>query len=102
VIVINGVFIPPRQPYDRWDHMDGWGGWMWLGCLIWLIILAGLIGLGVWLGIRAASQSSALPQTDARRILANASPVVRSTSTNTVAVLTCCGAPSPLPGVGRP
>jgi putative membrane protein len=65
---IHGAAIG-AQPYDRWDHMDGWG-WMWVGGLVWLIVLAGLIGLVTWLVIRGTGPSSRSPHTDAKRILA--------------------------------
>src|SRR4029450_10618182 len=34
------------QPYDRHDHMDGWGGgWMWLTGPVWLLLRAALVRL---------------------------------------------------------
>jgi putative membrane protein len=62
------------QPYDRHDHhMDGWGGgWMWLTGLVWLLVLAALVGLVVWLIMRAnqPSGTSGTGTDSARRILA--------------------------------
>ena len=57
------------QHYDPYDHMDGWG-WMWLGGLLWLIILGAFVGLIVWLVVRSSGQPPATTQGDARRILA--------------------------------
>jgi putative membrane protein len=57
------------QPYDPYDHMDGWG-WMWLGGLLWLIILGAFVGLIVWLVVRSSGQSPTAPHSEARRILA--------------------------------
>lgn len=61
------------QPLDRHDHMDGWGsGWMWLTGLVWLLVIAALAGLVVWLIIRMnqPTGSSASGTDSARRILA--------------------------------
>lgn len=57
------------QRYDRYGHMDGWG-WMWLGGLLWLIVLGALVGLIVWLVVRTSGQSPNAPHGEARRILA--------------------------------
>ena len=57
------------QRYDPYDHMDGWG-WMWLGGLLWLIVLGALVGLIVWLVVRNSGQQPTAPHSDARRILA--------------------------------
>jgi putative membrane protein len=57
------------QHYDPYDHMDGWG-WMWLGGLLWLIILGAFVGLIVWLVVRSSWQPPTTTQGDARRILA--------------------------------
>lgn len=59
------------QPRDRYDHMDGWG-WMWLGGLLWLLVIAGIVALVAWLVVRASqSGGAATRSTDqARRILA--------------------------------
>lgn len=62
-----------RQPYHRYDHMDGWdGGWMWLTGTVWLLVIAGLIGLVVWLVLRASrpADTSGTGTDSARRILA--------------------------------
>jgi len=61
------------QPYDRYDHMNGWaGGWMWLTGLVWLLVLAGIVGLVVWLVLRASqpAANSGTGTDSARRILA--------------------------------
>jgi putative membrane protein len=57
------------QHYDPYDHMDGWG-WMWLGGLLWLIILGAFVGLIVWLVVRSSWLPPTTTQGDARRILA--------------------------------
>jgi putative membrane protein len=58
------------QHYDPHDHMDGWG-WMWLGGLLWLIILGAFVGLIVWLVVRSSGQSPTAPHgEEARGILA--------------------------------
>jgi putative membrane protein len=56
------------QHYDPYDHMDGWG-WMWLGGLLWLIVLGALVGLIVWLAVRNSGQPPTATHSDARRIL---------------------------------
>ena len=60
------------QPRGRFDHMDGWGGWMWLTGLVWLLVLVAIAGLVVWLVVRASNPSSATGSDtgSARRILA--------------------------------
>lgn len=60
------------HPRGQYRHMDGWGGWMWLNGLIWLLLVAALAGLVAWLVIRAGqSTATGRDGTDsARRILA--------------------------------
>ena len=61
------------QRLDPYDHMDGWGGgWMWLNATVWLLVIAALAGLVVWLVIRASrpTESTGAGTDSARRILA--------------------------------
>lgn len=54
----------------RFDHMDGWSGWMWFGGVFWLLFLAALVALIVWLVTRGTGGGRPSSEDDrARRIL---------------------------------
>ena len=64
--------VPAPQPRDRYDHMDGWSGWMWFGGLFWLLIIASIVAVVTWLLIRATGPAGDTRDSSdsARRILA--------------------------------
>ena len=54
---------------DGWHyHAGGGAGWMWLGGLFWLVLLAATIALIVWLVMRT-THAGRENTNDARRIL---------------------------------
>ena len=61
------------RPRGQYGHMDGWdGGWMWLNATVWLLVIAALAGLVVWLVVRASrpTDPAGIGTDSARRILA--------------------------------
>ena len=60
------------QPRGRYDHMDGWSGWMWFGGLLWLLIIVSVVAVVAWLVVRTAGPASGTKDSSdsARRILA--------------------------------
>lgn len=47
--------VAVADPDDRWGHMDGggWSGWMWMWGPLMMIFWIAVIGVAVWLIVRA-------------------------------------------------